>query len=422
VLATHGYLMFDGEGVYLCSADDANPLSVDGARIARDWTRVAVPCSLLLGRTRATIRSAALATPVAPPAEAYTQEHGDYAPDALTDPQGAPAARRPDYTIPDAPTPVAGIPALQQVLSARDRTDAARPRITAPTDDESTRVEADVLARPPVRVASGDDESTRLTADPGRASSPALEGMGPPGAYAPMAPGAYPPPQGAAAYPATVIQPGFAPSGPTQPAFRPLPSQVSTTVGPLHVPAPTTRPAKPPRKLPPVIASALAALRDGLAPDSPQRKPILIVGCFLVFVFVITTVTLIRIHVASTAAAANAASTGTPTTPTPPPAQGTSTVATAPTTAAAGILVYPAPPPRPDVDPIPDAGAHPKKGKAPDPPPTLERTAVDAMNRGDLVTALGIYRKLSARDPDNVAFANAVRVLTQRAGAGGAAP
>ncbi|WP_394836809.1 hypothetical protein LVJ94_07860 [Pendulispora rubella] len=72
-----------------------------------------------------------------------------------------------------------------------------------------------------------------------------------------------------------------------------------------------------------------------------------------------------------------------------------------------GIAVHPAPPV--DAGPPP-----PPKGPV---TPTLERSAVDAFQTGDLPKALQLYERLASENPDNPAFGNTVRILRQRSSA-----
>ena len=85
-----------------------------------------------------------------------------------------------------------------------------------------------------------------------------------------------------------------------------------------------------------------------------------------------------------------------------------------------GIVVYPAPT-RKAVDGGVTVAGHtdnPRKPIVGDAgPPSTERAAVDAVNRGDLNAALVFYRQLAQQQPDNPAFANAVRLIQQKLGA-----
>lgn len=422
VLAIHGYLMFDGEGVYLCSADEANPIVADGARIPRDWTPVGVPCSLLFGRARALLRGSTPAAPPRPPRARAAAQASDE--DDEWDGASTPGAGAVADPLDEAETPHDGVPHAGAQPPARSSAAPPRPRLRSHTDDESTRVGADGRGVSVVRGAPGDHEATRMNTGV-RRSAPTPEPQ-PPFAPSPQAP----PPQyvepftaphtpsfDPQAYGATAVL-GADPQGMPPPQAPYMPA---TGYGPPGPSAPFGPPAgyAPPPAIAPKPASALqrasAALREGLAPGSPRRKPLLILACGSVALVVVTVVTVLRVHAARSAALAAAPPPSVPAQVEPP--QGT---VAAPI--AAGVVLYPAPP-RAPVDAGVDPTARPRPGKpAPPPPATLERTAVDAVNRGDLAGALAIYRQLAQQQPDNPAFANAVKLLQQRPGAGGAAP
>jgi len=435
VLAMHGYLMFDGEGIYLCSADEANPIVADTVRIPREWTRVGVPSTLVFGRTRAVLRVATTASPMKPtPAPPPRKQR--------TGPMPArPALQRPDVAFDrstevkptfsdDAATPFAGV---QQIRGApADESETLRPRLNAQGDDESTRLGPDLLSLSGSLGSFGDDESTRMNTELPRAGAvvaprPAA-GYPPPKEIQPyvppMPPGmvamaaapqpvysapqpAYPPPQVAYAPP----PPGYPPPG----AGYAPPAQTGPIPAPPEPPVTVTAPvaAGRPSKLPAAVQRAIEALRAGIQPGSPRRAPILAGGLSLTFIFVATLVTVVRLH---SSAPAN---TLPPPPPPPPTSSPTEPVATA---VSPGILVYPAPP-HVTVDPAVDGGPRAPKGKpGPPPPPTLERNAVDAINRGDMQGALALYKQLAQQQPDNPAFANAVRLLQQRLGPANGGP
>jgi hypothetical protein len=52
VLGTHAYLYFDGEALFVQSADDRNPAKVDGRSVGATWTSLTPPCTLSLGGAR----------------------------------------------------------------------------------------------------------------------------------------------------------------------------------------------------------------------------------------------------------------------------------------------------------------------------------------------------------------------------------
>jgi hypothetical protein len=433
VLATHAYLMFDGDGVHLCSADEANPVTADGVRIPREWTPVAVPCTLVFGRTRAVLRNASTAAPARPvphpPPRARVSFEVSASPDEATE-----AA----YVLPrsgnDAPTPFSGVPtAVTYAPSVEPPREPYRPRFPSQSDDESTRMNTDVLAQSAIRIPTGDDESTRM--------NPTADLMRPPTAYpnpqpatraAPLAVQSYVPPlppgfmpspaQAAGATPydqGSSGAPFEAPTGyPPEPTQAPQAYAAGPGLGFGGAPPPAT--VSPPMpggpRTPSPLTRALESLRVAMQPGSPRRQPLLLGACTLVALFVITLVTVIRLHAARGPVASNL-----PPVPVPVPTASAAPVATAGVTS--GIVVYPAPA-RVEVD----AGVEPspakgRKGKAAEPvAATLERTAVDAVNRGDLNGALGLYRQLAQQQPDNPAFANAARLIQIKLGAANGSP
>jgi hypothetical protein len=52
VLGTHAYLYFDGQALFVQSADETNPAKVDGRSIGGTWTSLTPPCTLSLGGAR----------------------------------------------------------------------------------------------------------------------------------------------------------------------------------------------------------------------------------------------------------------------------------------------------------------------------------------------------------------------------------
>ena len=344
VLATHAYLMFDGDGLYLCSADEANPVVVDGARIPRQWTRVGVPCTLLLGRTRAVLRRATSAAPgrpvpLAPPARPSGDVHAD------------------DVHADDGDdTPIEGVPAYQSASPSPDE-DTDRPRLPSESDEESTRVGLDILNRPSLRPAS--EAESDSPAKPQDASPQPARGAPQP-------------------LEATVIK-------------KATRASVATRAGDW--------------------------LRVGLHPGSRRRTPLFIATLALVAAVVMATVTALRLRAASIVGRGAARAAPAAEIPRDPPAG----AAPSSTAVSAGIIVYPAP-----LRAHPEAAEPvivPHKGKPQEPlAATLERTAVDAVNRGDLGGALVIYRQLAAQESDNPAFANAVRIIQERLASGSGVP
>jgi hypothetical protein len=58
ILNVHAYLYFDGQALFVQSADDDNPALVDGRAVGRDWTPVNMPCTISLAAARLVFREA----------------------------------------------------------------------------------------------------------------------------------------------------------------------------------------------------------------------------------------------------------------------------------------------------------------------------------------------------------------------------
>jgi hypothetical protein len=58
ILNVHAYLYFDGQALFVQSADDQNPALVDGRAVGRDWTPVNMPCTISLASARLVFREA----------------------------------------------------------------------------------------------------------------------------------------------------------------------------------------------------------------------------------------------------------------------------------------------------------------------------------------------------------------------------
>jgi hypothetical protein len=122
-------------------------------------------------------------------------------------------------------------------------------------------------------------------------------------------------------------------------------------------------------------------------------------GSFAITVLFVTAALLVWLRVA-TNGAPPPATVHRPTVVAPPPA---------PPPPPLGIVVTPAPPRAPleSEDPA-------RQRSAPPSLPTLERNAVDALNRGDTAAALALYRQLAREQPENAAFKVAADLLEQK--------
>src|ERR1043165_1036905 len=57
VLDVHAFVYFDGNALFLQSADEANSASVDGYKIGKAWTELHAPCKIELGSAKLRFRS-----------------------------------------------------------------------------------------------------------------------------------------------------------------------------------------------------------------------------------------------------------------------------------------------------------------------------------------------------------------------------
>lgn len=415
VLEVHGFVLFDGDGLYLCSADPDSPLVADGKRISADWNPVGVPCTLVLGRVRAVLRSTVAPRPSFSALPDFSSPQLESS-EPATNPRAPQSAPPPPDDAVEPATPYTGVPAVPIPKDA-NASGAYRPRVPSHGDDESTLIAPDrVGATGPQRVI--DDDATvrapdrlRPTAlpdkkgdhvatkraneafrvppprDPSRTSKPPPP---PPAIPAPPKSGYAPP------MPARTRTPHVYPPPPpmaTIPALRPLPATVATR-------------NQPPSTLPLAVQRVLDTLAADLAPGSPRRIPILAAGSLLVAMFLGTLVTLVWGNVAASRQAAAAAA----------HASASGIVPSAPAPTVPPVIVLTPAPARPPVDAGPSAANVLPKGKpTPPPPPTLERTAVDALSTGDVGGALAAYRELAREQPDNPAFAQAVHALEGKA-------
>lgn len=68
VLDVHAFVYFDGSSLFLQSADESQAASVDGYRVGKAWTELHAPCKIEIGAARLRFRSLADAPePAAPP-------------------------------------------------------------------------------------------------------------------------------------------------------------------------------------------------------------------------------------------------------------------------------------------------------------------------------------------------------------------
>lgn len=227
VLDVHAFVYFDGNSLFLQSADEQNPASVDGFRVGKAWTELHAPCKIEVGNARLRYRSL-LATadeqptqglpnaPVAPPPGGPGMGGGPRA-----------GASMPVATAPQAPTRPppsmtgqrAGVQPPTAPLSFPKAERPFKPGelFSAKPDSESTRI-APLDATSGGGRVSGSHPRPDLN-DPHRMPSGAIPAMGGSGQFGsqpmggPQGSGPYPqqPPQGSGAYGAVNAQGTFPP-------------------------------------------------------------------------------------------------------------------------------------------------------------------------------------------------------------------
>jgi hypothetical protein len=147
VLDVHAFVYFDGNALFLQSADEASAALVDGYRVGKAWTELHAPCRIEVGAARLRFRSligdqrdAANAQTVAadaPPVKAPPGGPGTGGPTPGTIPGGHGAP--PPRTAPPAARPAAGAPPEPMTFPKPERPFAPG-ALSAQKDDESTRI------------------------------------------------------------------------------------------------------------------------------------------------------------------------------------------------------------------------------------------------------------------------------------------
>lgn len=159
VLDVHAFVYFDGNALFLQSADEESAALVDGYRVGKAWTELHAPCRIEVGAARLRFRSligdpaqAATVAQVGPPVKAPPGGPGGGAPSA---PHGAGSAPGQHGAPPPrtAPPPAAGRPPPQASAPAPANNPPTQPlsfpkpqrpfapgELAAQNDDESTRI------------------------------------------------------------------------------------------------------------------------------------------------------------------------------------------------------------------------------------------------------------------------------------------
>ncbi len=470
ILGVHAYIYFDGDALFVQSADDNNPALVNGRAVGCTWTPVTAPSTISLAgvdlmfrstgptsvvdsdRTRAlprkvvssdTDRTVLVASPAVPPGARPPRpfKPGEFAHRADEATRLAPSTdQAPDSeatrVVPLGETPAAGAPAATSLMG--------RPA--------------------PIRPAAGMGRQEVPTSPHAMPHSAFMTPMPPPLPPGELPPGMPPVPPAPRAFAPTPMQdaglgpmPPLDAGPPQQPFIRPpLPgSGPYPTPGPVSMEAPPPTPHHPPPGLinvppppapPPGQAEGLGArAKRELAQIPPARKAIM----GLSVVAVLMCLWWISVEDAApppprpgggpAGSASTTSSTGTPAVPSTPLTQHTPTATAqnvqpyptpstpgavgtnlpAPIPSGPGVVTAPPKPTKP-VAAVVDAGS----GAAEDAtaPPVVtdkrERQAADFVSTGQYDQAVPIYDQLAAEHPENPAYREAARILRMKIDAG----
>src|SRR5688500_131780 len=147
VLDVHAFVYFDGNALFLQSADESSAALVDGYRVGKAWTELHAPCRIEVGAARLRFRSligdaanaatvAADAPPVkAPPGGPGGGGGGGPTPGTIPGGHSAPPPR----AAPPPARPAAGAPPEPMTFPKPERPFAPG-ALAAQQDDESTRI------------------------------------------------------------------------------------------------------------------------------------------------------------------------------------------------------------------------------------------------------------------------------------------
>jgi hypothetical protein len=402
VRPVHLYIYFDGQTLFLQSAEPADPPQMDGRPLPGSWTPATPRCTITFGQARLAFR----------PADPAGSED-----EQPTVAQPLPEERRPE---PAPPRAVAPKPApVTSAMPARP----FKPGAFAATDDgESTRlqpVEMEDYGGPP------SSDSTRIeplgaATDRGGAMAAVRPAAGAPwNRPSPIGPTV---PLAAVAPPAGGFQPSrpFAPQPlpptpmPTSPADPTAAAQRAHDGPPsglLNVPPPSVRKPDAPEAFP-------AMLKREWESAPPLRKAL--IGAMPIAVLMA-----LWLVVAGGAPPPppkpTPVATTAPTTPPPPTAVVPTQAPTVWPPPMEPVPVPPVPPPHPAVVPSASASAAANSATGDAGAANVdrrERQAADLVATHNYDQAIRIYDQLAAERPQNPAFHEAARILRGKLGAG----
>ena len=391
VRTVHLYVYFDGQTLFLQSADPSDPPRMDNTPVPSAWTAVASACSITFGQARLVFRPAEVE------GEDDTADEDERTvaqaiPDNFLDAETLPKP------IPAVPTPVPPAPRVQSTVQIPPR--PFQPGAFAHrVDDESTRLQ-------PIEDSGPPSDSTRVEPlQDLRSPGGVRPAAGAPWAHAAtLAEG----PGGSRPFPPPPPQPPT--SGPVSSGAVPTPEQKGPPSGLLNVPPPSVRAPEAPETFdqkvkrewaatPPLKRGLLAAMPVGLVilvwvmfAGSPAPQP--------------------SRDLASTNPSASSR-------PSVPPGPTIPTVAPVPTPWPP-VDTQPPPPPPPGSTgtsiPSPPSSATPVPtvNSSTDAGPNVdrrERQAADLVAQHDYPNAIRLYETLAAEKPSNPVYHEAARIL-----------
>lgn len=412
VADVHAFVYFDGEGVFVASADPSQPAYINRTPVGGEWTEILPPCEIRFGEAVISFRGRA---PSQLAVSHGASQGGNWQAVAEMDfddvtatgprPEGRPQRiQKPQIDLPEddaEPTRVA--PDGSQPAQRKRR---RKPKIRVPSPEEAT------LIRPLDEL-----ESSNWNAP---AAAPAQQ-WAPPAQYPPDARPLTPPP-GVAPYQQQVqligqpIQPMPAPPPGVAPMAAPMsPGFVPPGVGPQPgwAPGPVPPPqsaietqlvkAQSPSRLPPALLPYVnKAVEAWKGSSVPQKLILVLLPLAFAAIFVVFTDEEPKRTGTKPKGSASAAviASAPPTASSPLTA---SAVPVSPPTASVAAAQTTAPP----ASTSKPAGT--STGKAP--PKTIERQAADAVIAGSYNEAIKLYEQLANEHPDQPVYKESIRIL-----------
>jgi hypothetical protein len=435
VLDVHAYVYFDGNALFIQSADAQNPAKGNGRAIATNWQQIEIPCTIEMGRARLVYRTLdemedgeedktvaqAIQLPTMPKPQ-FTANAGAFSnrnkgPDSDAT-RLQPMQREPDPTVVSplemAGTPIGGVPkarpaagmpawANNDIAPQSSPTAIGAPPAPPPPQNSGYQAFGSVqVAVPPPPAAPNPMQQT--LSSPIQSPMPPMQPM----QGMPMQPGMMPQQM--------MMQPGMMQPGMMQPGMMPMAGQS----GQMMALPPGSPAAETGRVVPPSELKGFARAKAEWNAMPPIRK--IIIGTFpgvLLLVYFMLfddepqqQARRPRPQPSASASVATPASATT----TAPPASTPPVVMNPPPSASVSVAI-----PVPTASATTTTSATAKASATPPPPKgkvTLEREAVDYVTQGQYVKAAEIYEQLAAQHPETPVYREAARILRARGNGG----